>query len=239
MVNRCPECGTEFDPSQLPLARVPWLYRRRLGGMSNSLQTMGFILLRPVAFARELSRPVRISRDDAWRFRRVTVFLGVAGVIVFSLIVAYARIPAAAWQDREAFRTIVLAAGPGPVLLWYFLLLCTDMPTFIWKGLPYSPDDLAPLHYYTAAPLFLLTVLSPVAAAAVLYHPYAAVVAGVGVLLVVVLLWSLPLTFMRATGASLGPVVMLAVYLPVHWALIGVAGGMIYISVLVIVFGLW
>src|SRR5436190_1334614 len=28
--NRCPECGEEFDPAVLPLARVPWLFRKRL-----------------------------------------------------------------------------------------------------------------------------------------------------------------------------------------------------------------
>src|SRR5437016_6225212 len=32
--NVCPECGEEFDPAELPLARVPWLWRKRTGYLS-------------------------------------------------------------------------------------------------------------------------------------------------------------------------------------------------------------
>ena len=61
MVERCPECGQPFDATQLPLARVPWLYRKRLGRVGAYVQTLRLALLSPRAFAAELCRPVRIS----------------------------------------------------------------------------------------------------------------------------------------------------------------------------------
>src|SRR5439155_17849799 len=71
----CPECGRRFDPKELPLARVPWLYRSRLGKVRAYLKTVWAIAARPRDFAVELTRPVRISAKDAYAFRKVTVVL--------------------------------------------------------------------------------------------------------------------------------------------------------------------
>src|SRR5581483_2740977 len=75
--NRCPECGEEFDPAALPLARVPWLFRKRLGTLRAYRQTTWAILTRPGSFAKELCRPVRICISDAKAFRRMSVRIAV------------------------------------------------------------------------------------------------------------------------------------------------------------------
>src|SRR5947207_552309 len=58
--NVCPECGQTFDPSALPLARIPWLYRSRLGPIRTYFKTVWQIVTKPGSFAAELSRPIRI-----------------------------------------------------------------------------------------------------------------------------------------------------------------------------------
>src|SRR3954466_9346229 len=63
--NRCPECGETFDPIALPLARVPWLFRKRLGRWNTYRDTVVEIIRRPREFAKELCRPVRLCADDA------------------------------------------------------------------------------------------------------------------------------------------------------------------------------
>src|SRR5687768_6121468 len=73
--DRCPECGAPFDPAALPFARVPWLHRRRLGRWGAYWQTVRQVVFLPRAFAAELCRPVRISADDARRFRGTTITL--------------------------------------------------------------------------------------------------------------------------------------------------------------------
>jgi hypothetical protein len=50
-IDRCPECGERFDPSALPLARVPWLFRRNQGVISAYLKTVWMIIRQPTAFA--------------------------------------------------------------------------------------------------------------------------------------------------------------------------------------------
>src|SRR4051794_9109758 len=61
--DRCPECGRPYDPAELPFARVPWLHRRRIGFWRAYVKTVAMVLLTPRRFARELCRPVRVSKE--------------------------------------------------------------------------------------------------------------------------------------------------------------------------------
>src|SRR6188508_3216904 len=45
MTDRCPECGERFDPDALPLARVPWLFRRSLGTFTAYFRTICLTML--------------------------------------------------------------------------------------------------------------------------------------------------------------------------------------------------
>lgn len=242
--DRCPECGAPFDPNELPYARVPWLHRRRIGTFKAYWQTVMQVVLRPSAFAEELCRPVRISADDARRFRVRTVYLAatsaaLVAVAVFGVTGEWAR----AWRR-----------GPGEIAeivifvmtLWlasaFFLRLATDMPVFIWQGLPSRPpNELAPLHHYAAAPLALtpvvglLSVIVPLLAWMMSGPPelfYMAAVAAAGVLVAWgALSWATPLVLMRrATGCGPGRVLALALYLPVHCLIMAV---LVFASVMV------
>src|SRR5436190_1850956 len=73
--DRCPECGAAFDAAALPLARVPWLYRLKLGVWPSYWRTVRMILRSPAAFAAELRRPVRVSKADARLFRRRSIWV--------------------------------------------------------------------------------------------------------------------------------------------------------------------
>jgi hypothetical protein len=233
---RCPECGGEFDPAALPLARVPWLYRIRIGFIRAYIATVWDILLKPAKFAAELCRPVRVSAADARHFRVVTI-----RIVITSLVLAMIGFFTLSWwtgglKDVKLHERIATALVSllSLVVLRIGLWLATDMPTFIWRGLPTKPADLAPLHHYACAPLALVPVtlvlsgcglaaakLFPTSYFAVLLLALPASVLGV---VIVVALWMIPVTFMRAANAGTeARVAALALYLPVHWLLCGLA----------------
>jgi hypothetical protein len=246
--DRCPECGHPFDHTDLPLARVPWLYRRRIGKWRAYRRTWTMILRHPRDFAAELCRPVRISQEDARRFRRFTIHR----VVITAMLVAAATIGYILWteyslrmfrsptQQPEPYAVGFMGFVGGAIALWVFLMLATDLPTFIWRGHDRSPQDLAPLHHYACAPLAIV--------------PYAMLVLGVmgmfasenkagylaamtfygtcGCLLVfTILMWILPLVLMRAAaGCSRKQTLWLALYLPLHWAIMALLSLLILLS---------
>lgn len=89
--DRCPECGKPYDPTELPFARIPWLHRRRLGKARAYWKTVWLVAFSPRRFAAELCRPVRISADDARRFRRATINIATAAAAMVSGPVALRR----------------------------------------------------------------------------------------------------------------------------------------------------
>ena len=246
--DRCPECGATFSAGELPFARVPWLHRRRIGTFRAYRQTVAQVVRHPGAFAAELCRPVRISADDAKRFRVRTVYfaatsaVGVALALLWisgELIQSWQRGPRAVSGIVVFLLTLWLASS-------LFLRLATDMPVFIWKGLPsLPPTELAPLHHYAAAPLALAPVVGLVAVVApvlawVSNIPaewfYVLNVAAVIILVAwVIRCWMTPLVLMRrATGCGFGRVALLGLYLPVHWLLMAMLTlGMVMIVAIV------
>src|SRR5438034_3348159 len=151
--NRCPECGEEFDPNELPLARVPWLFRKRRGRVASYVQTVCLILQNPTAFARELCRPVRVSAKDAKQFRRVTIRIAMLTCVLGAVLVGLCGLLRGGVNVRTPLRreeilVLVLSCIMIPwsiVLLNIMFRLMTDLPTFIWRGLDGDPINLAPL----------------------------------------------------------------------------------------------
>lgn len=243
--SRCPECGTEFDPAALPFARIPWLHRKRLGWVRAYVSTLKMILSGPERFATELCRPVRICADDALRFRRMTVALATvttlllaATLILFSWNVS--RLSFGAIRPAQLAALICMTLI-GTACFWLILYLATDMPTFIWRGLPgQRHNDLGPLHHYASAPLIFLTVhnLLAIAPACILisnrqYVSTAMVFTASGILLgllLAVLLLYVPLVFMQiATRCTRRRCFALVFYLPVHWALCAALGFLMWL----------
>jgi hypothetical protein len=144
---------------------------------------------------------------------------------------------------REGWPGIVMAGTAivlGVFALNVLLSLATDLPTFIWKGLAANPHDLAPLHYYAAAPLCLVpVVLIPggvvlqYAMGLGVYQDHVVVAASswmiIGGVLILWLMWWIPQRLMRkATGCGIARVIGLALYLPVHWMMIFLMCAMAY-----------
>ena len=135
--DRCPECGRPFDPNEMPYARVPWLHRRRIGRWAAYWKTVRQVVGRPREFAAELCRPVRISADDARRFRKVSSMVAATAVIgAIAAIVFLFDPPTRRPADLVRF---LLALVIGWIAAVIYFRLATDMPVFIWKGLPSLP----------------------------------------------------------------------------------------------------
>jgi hypothetical protein len=229
MVDRCPECGGAFDATALPLARVPWLYRKRLGRLSAYAKTLRFALLSPGKFAAELCRPVRISAADAHRFRILTIRVAALGVVLG--LAGYCQYVVNFWPPRPTSAWMVGACLAAWLVTFVFLRMATDLPTFIWRGMPGRTYDLSPLHQYAAAPLALFLPAAIVFVALTFGLGAGMITSGelteAGALVLVALIaivlawsWAAPLIFMQvATRCSVGRVALLALYLPVHWVL--------------------
>lgn len=251
--SRCPECGKPYDPTELPFARIPWLHRRRLGKVRAYWKTVWMVAFSPRRFAAELCRPVRVSADDARRFRRATINIATAAAAMVSgpLLFAEASV-APPWARTPYFVTSTMAVVLS-VLAFYFLLrLATDMPLFIWKGLPsLPPNQLSPVHHYASAPLAAALVLAPVFAV-MIWIQSAAVRLSIPDSLVELLLlaevllvllwltwvWIVALVLMRtASRAPARRVLMLALYLPLHWFIM--ASMMLMVVALAMMIGTW
>ena len=234
--DRCPECGQAFEPLALPFARVPWLHRRRIGRWRAYWRTVAMVAFTPRRFAAEVCRPVRVSADDARRFRVTTIWIATIAIALLMLVGQGTFILAATgpslwpsiWMSLDAvwiaFGAIAFVGG---MIAFHILLrLLTDMPVFIWKGLPsLDPRQLSPVHHYASAPLaFLPFIAAPVLLTAVVAASLMDSSAPIELALWAVgagcslWLWSLALILMRsASGASPRRVLLLAVYLPFHW----------------------
>lgn len=243
--DRCPECGTPFDPTQLPLARIPWLYRSRIGRVSAYVRTVWMVLRRPRAFAREICRPVRISATDAASFRRLTLWiiqiivaLAAAAAVILEFIRA-SRIPASAVLIPHYIMPVIIIYAGGFIGLYVALHAATDLPTFIWKGLPGAERKLSPLHHYACASIWLLSAIGVEVGviAAGLAHgilsdrtdspaavPVFLAAYAVGAL-ILLMIWRTPVVLMKtATNCSRRAALILALYLPVHWLMAAALG---------------
>jgi len=93
-LNRCPECGLEFDPDRLPQPSIPWLLEE---SFSTFVQTVGMVLLHPRAFGEHVWRDVDISARRSTRFRWITVGVACLSMLAVPLVRIpsfYAIIPA-------------------------------------------------------------------------------------------------------------------------------------------------
>ena len=249
---RCPECGAAFDANELPYARVPWLHRRRIGRLTGYWQTMWQVVLRPRAFAEELCRPVRISADDAHRFRKATIYFAASAGLAMVVGLVWVKgdlVPM--WRDVRARVDFLLLSAIGWGAAVMFMRLATDMPLFIWKGHPLlPPHELAPVQHYAAAPLaltpavFLLALVLPGLAWSLRggreWANLSAAGAAIALAAWVAVAWRTPLVLMKAaTGCGPDRVLLLALYLPLHCLIMAVLTVLVAVPVLLVLSEGW
>ncbi len=170
---------------------------------------------------------MRISEQDAYRFRMVTILIASFGVAL--AVAGFLQYVVSFWPPRPTSASMAAACAGAWLVMFIFLRLATDLPTFIWRGLPGKSDDLSPLHQYAAAPLVLLFPAAVVFVGLIFVlgslfvardslttkGTFATLAIGASVLLWA---WLTALIFMRtATRCSFGRVAGLGLYLPAHW----------------------
>lgn len=155
---RCPECGHDIDYATLHEPQIPWVHRKRIGGLRGYWWTVWLVMFQPRRFAAEIGRPVRLR--DAQLFRLSTLIRAylplLAGTVVFYLFQPLQRLghPLANWAYHNTWPVII-----GHVCLVLFLAGGSGLPSYF-----FHPQRLPPEHqnraialsYYTLAPFSFL-----------------------------------------------------------------------------------
>ena len=155
--DRCPECGTPFDPNQPTEPQIPWSHRDTLGRRKAFWRTVKIATFNTSRFAGEVNRPV--SLPDAKAFRRAvalhafipTGLLAGGGYLIgFDLFQQ-------SWYPRDVFGSITLWLGLPVMLasLWLFFLMSFGMLSYFFhpEDLPVRKQNRAvALSYYACSP---------------------------------------------------------------------------------------
>lgn len=126
---RCPECGTHFNPFELPHARIPWLEIHRIGFLQRFLLTLFDIFFSPVAFAKEVRQARRVNLSAAVRFRYYCISLA-AGLAACYWVILFLTLEA----RRRGAPGLGQVFGIGCivfVITWIYLLLSSQFPILL------------------------------------------------------------------------------------------------------------
>jgi hypothetical protein len=148
--NRCPECGGEFDPAKLEVARVPWLQRKTIGAWRAYWQTVAYAALFPLRFGREVWDAPRLDLASSLSFRRIIILQALASFLIVMPALSWLT---GGWKDRYPeliFFDIVVASG-----IAFFLWITTDLAYYDVGDIRDDTQWRRALHHYAAAPLGL------------------------------------------------------------------------------------
>jgi hypothetical protein len=155
--DRCPECGTPFDPNQPTEPQIPWSHRATLGRRRAFWRTVKLATFRTSQFAAEINRPVSFA--DARSFRRAVVWhawvpLALTTVVIW--IVGY-ELYKRPWYPNDVLGSIAMWGGIPVALasLWLFLYLLFGAHSYFYhpKRLNVRQQNRAvALSYYACAP---------------------------------------------------------------------------------------
>lgn len=147
--NRCPECGTQFNPFELPHARIPWLETHRIGFVRGFLLTLFDIFFSPVSFANEVRLARRVNLSAAVRFKYCCISLAAgltAGCWVILLLTLETRRRGSPGLG-EVFSTGCFVF----VTVWAYLLLSSLFPILLREAGSRSDLDATCLQQYSTA----------------------------------------------------------------------------------------
>ncbi|UCD28300.1 MAG: hypothetical protein JSV03_14630 [Planctomycetota bacterium] len=218
---RCPECGGQFDVSELVVSRIPWADRKRIGRFRAYWQTIWLIMHHNQQFCREIDRPV--SYRDSQRFRWITLlhmYFPLLG-LTFAYYVLGERglmvVLGDAWQTVGLHLAFILSAA-----------VATGLPSYFFhpRHLPVEKQNRAvALSYYACAPMALSPLL--LAVGWIIYEIEGDEINTVnsviflGAHLIMLGIWwlSLILIARRSLHRKLGGMVLITVVMPILWIL--------------------
>jgi len=154
-VDRCPECGKQFDLANLMVSRIPWPQRGEIGAFRAYWRTVWLVTSRTSRFCDELIHPAPYK--DAQRFRWITILHAYLAVLAATIaIYVYPSL----WYPRSD----LLKQGYGeiwPVVVFDGALLLvlaaiTGVPSYFLQSrtVPVEQENRAiAMSYYASAPL--------------------------------------------------------------------------------------
>jgi hypothetical protein len=233
---RCPECGMEVDRSKLGESVIPWLHRGVLGRRRAFWRTVEMVSLRPGALAREMNRPAFLT--DALKFRRAAVLHALLpfGVVLTLVWWGWAR---RIWLPTDIAGSVlqIVSLVVGWCCLAAMLWGISDSAGYFFRPASLSltrQNRAVALSYYACAPMAYLpfaAVIMGIALALlasqgrylhILLRAAIALVGAVPLLGNLILLIVAPVSLCRAVLRSHGGhATLLAIFLPLIWALWG------------------
>jgi hypothetical protein len=221
---RCPECGLllDFVESDRPL--IPWELRREIGRVRAFRQTVWQVLRRPKVFCRAVYRPV--DYFAAQKFRWICVFL-FWGTLLGLTGIVHATYPNLLPEFAEETGWWFIGVCALSVLL--VIAAYTGIPGYFFhpRHLPVPRQNRAvALNYYACAPLALMPLLLPLAAAAAWYfhttdeHATALLAVKALMLFICGYCWKRWSVFARHTLSSAARRVVVTWLVPLLWALV-------------------
>jgi hypothetical protein len=124
IATRCPECGSRFDPTQLPGARIPWLQRAAIGNWRAYWRTVGMVMFHPREFGDEIWNAPRLDPKAAARFRMLLIGQAMLSTVIVAAALCWGNAPAR-WSAQV--RWLANVESVCVVTLGIFLLIATDL----------------------------------------------------------------------------------------------------------------
>jgi hypothetical protein len=228
--NRCPECGTEFDPSKLDVARIPWLQRLSIGTWRAYWGTIVLAMFHPIRFSVELWYAPRVDTKAASRFRRIVITQSVVCAFVMALCISAEQFPPTRMFDRMI---IVLIACFYAIASWVFVLIATDLISLSSAPTQSSGDYLwrRALSYYASAPLALLPGVALLVSITYSLEDPLGSVGWLSLLGVFVWWWLSNVLMMHITRNSMPASCLHAIMLPFAWLIAAIAALLVSFAV--------
>jgi hypothetical protein len=154
---RCPECGTPFDPGEMPVPDIPWVRRAETGVLWAYWATVTWVLFSPRVAARTIGAARVFLAATSHRFRHAVIWQAVATTAVIASITLL-RATGDTSGPAITFALFLAALSvPGAVLFFWAASSVDPLPRGWWTR-PILADQAAALHHFAMAPAALLPV---------------------------------------------------------------------------------
>lgn len=154
---RCPECGTAFDPGELPVPDIPWVKRAKADPFGAYWAMVAWVLRNPRAAARTIAASRVFLDTDSRRFRRAVIWQAVGSTALLVSVVVLRAMGDASGPSVAAALLYTALSVPGAALFFWGASYAHLLPRGWWTR-PILADHAYALHNFAMAPVALLPV---------------------------------------------------------------------------------